>query len=33
MQDEHAIYPGSGKKKALRPAGGGDLYYLAPKCL
>jgi len=32
MQDRHKDLSGFGQGKALRPAGEGDLYYLAPKC-
>jgi len=33
MQDGHKGLSWFGQKKALRPAGGESLYYLAPKCL
>jgi hypothetical protein len=33
MQDGHKDLSWFGQKKALHPAGGESLYYLAPKCL
>jgi len=33
MQDGHKGLSWFGQKKTLRPAGGENLYYLAPKCL
>ena len=33
MQEDTEILSWFGQEKALRPAGGESLYYLAPKCL